>query len=56
MILILLVFLHRIDKRLGHFQFRHLTIIKGKGDSTVIQGINNKVGGYLLHVPAYRLT
>ena len=55
-LLILLILFHRISKRLRHLQLGHFTIVEREGDGTVVLGIDNEVGRYLLHTPAHGLT
>ena len=51
-VLVCLIFLHRIDKRLRHLQFGHLAVVQRKGDGTVVLRIYDEVGGDLLQAPA----
>ena len=55
-LLILLIFFHRISKRLRHFQFGYFAIVEREGNRTIVLGIYDEVGRYLLHIPAHGLT
>ena len=52
-VLVLLILLHRINKRLRHLEFGHLAVVQRKSDGAIILGIHNKVGGYLLHAATH---
>ena len=56
LVLIVLIFLHRVDKRLRDFQFRHLAVVEGEGDGSVVLRVDDEVRSNLLDTAPHCLT
>ena len=54
-LLVVLVLLHRIDKRLRDLQFRHLAVVEGEGHRPVVLRVDDEVWGDLLDAAPHRL-
>ena len=55
-LLVLLVFVHGIDKRLREGEFRYFTTVEGEGDRTVVLCVHDEIRCNLLQASSYGFT
>ena len=54
-VFVLLILLHRVNKRLRHFQFGHLSVVQRESYRSVVLCVYYEVGRYLLHASSHHL-